>query len=51
MNYDTEKYFLNLPIAHLTVADFTTKICIDFSSGDTVHIEMKEIGRRRIPFR
>ena len=38
MNYDPQKYFLNFPISHLNVAPFVTKICLDFSSGDTVDL-------------
>ena len=38
-------------MAHLTSADSPTKLCIEFSSGNTVYLDMKEIGRRRIPSR
>ena len=38
-------------MAHLTADDSPRKLCIAFSSGDTVDIEMKEIGRGRIPSR
>ena len=31
---------------HLTVADYPTKSYIVFSSGDTIGIEMKKIGRK-----
>ena len=48
MNSDPHKYFLNSPIAHLTADTSPTKLCLDFSSGDTFDLEMKEIGRRRI---
>ena len=51
VNYDPQKYFLNFPAAHLNAATSPTKICLDFSSGDTVDIEMKDIGRKRIPSR
>ena len=51
MNYDPHKYFLKFPIDHLTAATSPTNLCLDFSSGDTVDIEMKDIGHRRIPYR
>ena len=51
MNYDIHKYFLKFPMAHLTTGASPKKICLDFSSGDTVDLDMKEIGRRRIPSR
>ena len=35
-------------MAHPEVADSTRKPCLEFSSGDTVDIEMKVIGRRCI---
>ena len=38
-------------MAHLNTADSPTKLCLDIISGDTVDIEMKEIGRRHFPFR
>ena len=38
-------------MAHLNAAVSPENICLDFSCGDTVDIEMKEIGRRRIPSR
>ena len=38
-------------MAHLTAAEYPTKPCLYFFSGDTVDLEMKEIGRRRIPSR
>ena len=51
VNYDPHKYLMNFPMAHITVADSTTKIYLHFYIGDTVDVEMKEIGRRRIPSR
>ena len=30
---------------------YPTKTCLEFSSGDTVDLEMKEISRRHIPYR
>ena len=51
MNYALPNYYLNFTLAHLTVATSSKKQCLDFSSGDTVDIEMKEIGLRRIPSR
>ena len=36
---------------HLTVDDSPTKLCLEFSSGDNVDIDMKDIGRRRITSR
>ena len=41
VNTDTHKYFLIFPIAHLTVASSPKNIYLDFSSGNTVDIEMK----------
>ena len=32
-------------MSELTEVAYTTKLCLEFSSGDTVDIEMKEIGR------
>ena len=40
------KYSLNFTMDHLTVADYPTKSYIVFSSGDTIGIEMKKIGRK-----
>ena len=51
MNSDTHKYFLKFPMAQLTAAASPKNICLDFYSGNTVDIDMKEIGRRRIPSR
>ena len=51
MNSDTHKYFIKFTMDHLTTADSQTKICLEFSSRDTVNLEMKEIGRRRIASR
>ena len=50
VNYAPYKYFLNFTIAHLIAAASPTKLCLDFSSGSTVDLDMKEIGRRRIPY-
>ena len=38
-------------MARLTEAASPTKLCLDFSSVDTVDLEMKYIGRRCIPSR
>ena len=51
MNSDPHKYFLDFPMAHLTAYFFSTKLFLDFYSDNTVDIEIKEIGRRRIPSR
>ena len=51
VNYDPHKYFLDFSMAHLTTAASLTKLFLDFSSGDTVDIEMKDIGCRHIPSR
>ena len=51
MNPDPQKYFLDFPMSHLTATASPTKLCLEFSSGDTVDLEMKDIGRRRIPSR
>ena len=51
VNSAPHKYFINFPISHLNAAASTTKLCIDFSSSDTVDIKMKEIIRRQIPSR
>ena len=51
VNFDPHKYFVKISVDHLTVAASTTDICLDFSSGDTVDLEMKENGCRRIPSR
>ena len=51
MNSDPYKFFLNFPMAHITEAISTTKLCPDFSSGDNVDIEMEYIGCRSIPSR
>ena len=36
---------------HLTETDSPTHLCLGFSNGDTVDLEMKEIGRRQISSR
>ena len=51
MNFDTHKYFLNFTMSHLAAAVSPTKVCLEFSSGDTVDLEMKEIGCRHITSR
>ena len=38
-------------MAHLSAAASPTNACLDFYSVDTIDLEMKEIGRRRIPSR
>ena len=45
------KYFLNFKIAHLTEVDSTIKIWLDFSSGETIDLEIKEVGHKRSPSR
>ena len=37
-------------MAHLTEADSPTKLCLDFYSGETVYLDMKDIGRRRTTY-
>ena len=49
VNSAPHKYFLTFPIVHLTAATYTKNICLDFSSANTVDLEVKEIGRRCIP--
>ena len=44
MNYDPHKYFIKFSMSHLTVAASPTKPSLDFSSGYTVDLDMKEIG-------
>ena len=51
MNFYPYKYFIKFPMAHLTAAASTTKLHLDFSSIDTVDLDMKEIGSGRIPSR
>ena len=46
VNSDHHKYFLRFPMVHLTAAAYTTNLCLEFSSGNTIDLEMKEIGRR-----
>ena len=41
LNSDPLKNFLNFPISHLAVSVSTTKLCLEFSSDDTVDLEMK----------
>ena len=36
---------------HLTASASTKYICLEFSRGDTIDIEMKDIGCRSIPSR
>ena len=48
MKYDLQKYFLNFPVTHLTADASPTKLCLEFSSGDTIDLKMNEIGHRRI---
>ena len=38
-------------MSQLTADASPKKLCLEFSSGYTVDLEMKEIGRRRIPSR
>ena len=51
MNSYPHNYFLNFSISQVTVAASTTKLYPDFSSGNNVDLDMKEIGHRRIPSR
>ena len=48
---DPHKYILNFSMDQLTVDASPTNLCLDFSSGKTVDLKIKEIGRRRIPSR
>ena len=41
VNSDIHKYFRKLPFTHLTEYDSTTKLCLFFSSGDIVAIDME----------
>ena len=38
VNFDPQNYSLNFPLAHLTVAFYPTKLCLDFASGNTVDL-------------
>ena len=49
VNYATHKDFLKLPMTHLNAADSPTKLCIEFSSGNTVDLETKGICCSCIP--
>ena len=51
MNSTPHKYFLNFTMAHLTVSDSPTKLCLYITSGNTVDLKMKSIGPRRITSR
>ena len=51
VNSDLHKYFMNFTMAHLTAAASPAKLCLDFLSDNTVDLDMREIGRRRIPYR
>ena len=51
VNYTPHKYFLNFMMEHLTVDDSPTKLCLEFSCGDTVDIDIKKVGHRCIPSR
>ena len=51
VNSYPHKYFLYFPFPHRTVSASPTKLCIGFSSGNTVDLEMKKIGHRCIPHR
>ena len=41
VNFDTNKYFLDLPISHLIAYSSPTKLFIDFPSGGTIDLKMK----------
>ena len=41
LNSDPQKYFLHFFLAHPTLADSTTNICLDFSYGNTIVLEIK----------
>ena len=41
VNSDPHKYFLDFPMDYLTADAYTTKVCLDFSSGYTVDIDIK----------
>ena len=51
MNSDPHKFSLNFPMAHLNAFVSPKKTCLELSTGDTVDIDMKEIGCRRTPSR
>ena len=41
MKYAPKKYFLKIPMAHITEAASPTKLCLEFSNDDTVDLKMK----------
>ena len=43
------KHFLNLQISYLTEYAYSTKLCLEFSSADTVYLEIKSIGCKCSP--
>ena len=45
---DPHTYFMRFTMSHLTAASYPTNTCLEFYSGDTVDIEMKDIGSGRI---
>ena len=51
LKYDTYKQFLSLTIYSMDEAVSPTKICLDFSSVETVDTDMKKIGFKHIPSR
>ena len=51
VNSATNRYLLNLPIDHINASAFNKNICLDFSSGEAIVIQMKEIGNNRITHR
>ena len=51
VNSEPHKYLLKFPIFHLTTAVYPTKLFLELFSGDTVDLDMKEIGHRLIPYR
>ena len=51
VNYVTHKYFINFTMDQHTATASPKRLYLEFSSGYTVDIEIKEIYHRRIPSR
>ena len=49
LDYDKHKDPPKFPMSHLTTTDSLTKLYLDFSSGDTINLKIREIGHRSIP--
>ena len=41
VNCAPHNYFQGYAMAHLTMASYPTKLCLEYSSGDTIDLEMK----------